>query len=187
MLQVSRGLAAAHAEGVVHRDLKRQNIMIDRQGRAAVMDFGIAQSAEAAGLVTQNATDSAGEAAHLTRLGSLLGTPRYMSPEQARAERVDHRSDLFTVGLIFYELVTGELPVPASVKEMLTDRRTRQIAPPVDPQIPDNPSEIIGRCLKLNPAERYHSADDLVRDLEIWLGLRKRHRPIAGCWRRWRS
>lgn len=176
LLQVSRGLAAAHAEGVVHRDLKPQNIMIDKQGRAAVMDFGIAHSVEEAGLIVRNAEAATGESPHLTRLGSLLGTPRYMSPEQARAEKVDKRSDLFTVGLILYELTTGDLPAAATLKEMLTDRSTKQIPAPIDPEIPRALSDIIGRCLRLNPAERYQSAEDLARDLEIWLGIRKRHK-----------
>jgi len=177
MLQVSRGLAAAHAEGVVHRDLKPQNIMIDKHGRVAVMDFGIAHSAEAAGLIAESPEDVPGESSALTRVGTLLGTPRYMSPEQARREKLDKRSDLFTVGLLLYELTTGGLPPAGPLKEMLQDRSTRQIPAPItaDPQIPRALSDIIVRCLRLNPAERYQSAEDLSRDLEIWLGLRKRH------------
>jgi eukaryotic-like serine/threonine-protein kinase len=178
MLQVCRGLAAAHHEGVVHRDLKPQNVMIDKQGRAAVMDFGIAHSIEAAALATAVADERNEPAAHLTRIGSLLGTPRYMSPEQARAEEVDRRSDLFTVGLMLYELTTGGLPSgPATVKDILRDRSTTQIRPPaeVDPQIPRALSDIVARCLKLEPAERYQSADEIVGELEIWLGIRKRH------------
>lgn len=177
MLQVCRGLSAAHAEGVVHRDLKPQNVMIDKQGRAAVMDFGIAHSTDMVAMAT--ATEAADEpASHLTRVGSLLGTPRYMSPEQARAQTVDRRSDLFTVGLMLYELTMGKLPpAPDTMRELLLDRQTNQIRPPVeiDPQIPKALSDIISRCLKLDPAARYQSADEIVRDLEIWLGIRKRH------------
>ncbi len=110
VLQVCHGLAAAHAEGVVHRDLKPQNVMIDKQGRVAVMDFGIAHSAEAAGLISPDATTGAQVADELTRMGAVVGTPRYMSPEQARSEKLDNRSDLFTTGLILYELTTGQLP-----------------------------------------------------------------------------
>jgi serine/threonine-protein kinase len=84
MLQVCRGLAAAHAEGVVHRDLKLENVMIGKQGRAAVMDFGIAASIDAAAIATAKGDAPAETAAHLTRVGALIGTPRYMSPEQAR-------------------------------------------------------------------------------------------------------
>jgi tetratricopeptide (TPR) repeat protein len=178
VLQVCRGLSAAHSEGVVHRDLKPQNVMIDKQGRAAVMDFGIAYSLEAAAVATVKAQSHDEPAAQLTRVGALLGTPRYMSPEQARGQGVDRRSDLFTVGLIFYELTMGGLPPgPATLREILRDRSTNQIPPPsaADPQMPRAVSDVIVRCLKLDPAERYQSADDIVRDLELWLGIRKLH------------
>src|SRR5437879_11862119 len=98
IIQVCGALDAAHAAGVVHRDLKPQNIRVDKQGRATVMDFGIARSMEVTGM---------------TQTGALLGTPEYMSPEQAKGEEVDARSDLFTVGIIFYELLTGKLPYQA--------------------------------------------------------------------------
>ncbi len=178
MLQVCRGLAAAHHEGVVHRDLKPQNVMIDKQGRAAVMDFGIAHSMDTVAVVTAKSEAHDDRPDHLTRLGALIGTPRYMSPEQARAEAVDRRSDLFTVGLMLYELTMGDLPRgPVTQLEVLKARSTTQIRPPVevDPQVPRALSDIIARCLKLNPAERYQSADQIVHDLEIWLGIRKRH------------
>ena len=116
-------------------------------------------------------------AAQLTQVGSLPGTPRYMSPEQARSEGVDRRSDLFTVGLMLYELTIGKLPPgPATLREILRDRGTNQIRPPVeiDPQMPRAFNDIIVRCLKLDPVERYQSSDEIVKDLEIWLGIRKR-------------
>src|SRR5260370_5606675 len=99
MLQVCAGLNAAHLENVIHRDLKPQNIMLEPQGRVLVMDFGLALSMEA----------SAG----MTRTGALMGTPDYMSPEQAKGDNVDARSDLFGLGIIFYELLTGKLPFEA--------------------------------------------------------------------------
>lgn len=179
MLQVCYGLSAAHAAGVVHRDLKPQNIMIDKQGRVAVMDFGIAHSIEVSAAMAKDAAAGDDAAAHLTQMGALLGTPRYMSPEQARCAKVDHRSDLFTAGLILYELTLGDLP-PARPKllEMLQDRGAKQIPPPIeaDPQIPRPLNNIIARCLQLDTTKRYQSADELARDLEIWLGVRKRHR-----------
>jgi tetratricopeptide (TPR) repeat protein len=178
ILQICRGLSAAHSEGVVHRDLKPQNVMIDKQGRAAVMDFGIAYSVEEAAIATVKNQSQDEEAAPLTRMSSWLGTPRYMSPEQARGQGVDRRSDLFTVGLIFYQLTIGELPPgPATLREILRERSTNQIPPPsaVDSQMPRAVNEIIARCLKLDLAERYQSADDIVRDLELWLGIRKPH------------
>src|SRR5437763_7340004 len=98
MHQVCLGLAAAHAEGVIHRDLKPGNIMRDQQGRVVVMDFGLARSLDGGGL---------------TQSGAMLGTMEYMSPEQARAESLDERSDLFTIGLILYALITGRTPYAA--------------------------------------------------------------------------
>ncbi len=100
--QVCLALEAAHAEGVVHRDLKPQNIMIDKQGKAAVMDFGIARSMEPGGM---------------TQTGMLVGTPDYMSPEQVMGEHVDARSDLFTLGVILYELLTGSIPYKADTTQ----------------------------------------------------------------------
>jgi eukaryotic-like serine/threonine-protein kinase len=178
MLQVCYGLAAAHGAGVVHRDLKPQNIMIDKQGRAAVMDFGIASSLETVALLAQASPASIDGPANLTRIGSLLGTPRYMSPEQARAEKLGVRSDLFTVGLILYELTTGHLPPrPAGLKDMLAERGIKQIPSPIeaDPQMPRALNDIITRCIQLDPAERYQSMEALIQDLETWLGIRKPH------------
>jgi len=96
--QVCRGLEAAHSEAVIHRDLKPQNIMMDRSGKITVMDFGIARSTAPGGM---------------THTGALIGTPEYMSPEQAKGEKLDARSDIFSVGIIFYELLTGNTPYKA--------------------------------------------------------------------------
>src|SRR5947209_9249560 len=155
MLQVCRGLAAAHAEGVIHRDLKPQNIMIDRQGRAAIMDFGIANSVRAGnGPPEEAAGDLDAASSNLTRLGALLGTPRYMSPQQAQRQKADHRSDLFTVGLIFYELLTGDVPCEGkNLNELLRNRATAPIAPVarVESGTPEALGRIVDRCLALDP------------------------------------
>jgi serine/threonine protein kinase/tetratricopeptide (TPR) repeat protein len=177
ILQVCKGLAAAHAEGVIHRDLKPQNVMLDKQGRAAVMDFGIAHSVDSKTFTAQVGQPYVPGQHGLTIIGALLGTPRYMSPEQARSRRVDARSDLFTVGLIFYELLTADVPgSKGSLGEVLRDRSTKQIKPPaeVDTSIPRPISDIVSRCVQLDPERRYQSAEGVVEDLEIWLGLRKR-------------
>jgi eukaryotic-like serine/threonine-protein kinase len=183
MLQVCYGLAAAHRQGIVHRDLKPQNIMIDKQGRVAVMDFGLAGSTETAALLKQAApsaskasASSVEESVILTRVGSLLGTPRYMSPEQARAEKIDLRSDLFTVGLILYELTVGKMPTSKKgLSELLGERGAKQMPSPIeaDPQIPRALNDIITRCVQLKPADRYESIEALIADLETWLGIRK--------------
>ena len=191
MLQVCYGLAAAHRQGIVHRDLKPQNIMIDKHGRVAVMDFGLAGSMETAALLAQAGpaavpsllSSTTETAASLTRVGSLLGTPRYMSPEQARAQKIDLRSDLFTVGLILYELTVGKMPTGnLGLTELLVDRGNRQIKAPIeaDPQMPRSLNDIIVRCVQLDPAARYQTIAALIQDLELWLGVRKKQ---AASWK----
>ena len=154
MVQVCQALEAAHTEGVVHRDLKPQNIMIDSQGRATVMDFGIARSMELTGM---------------TQTGALLGTPDYMSPEQAKGQEVDARSDLFTLGIIFYELLTGKTPYQADTVLGLLLKRTQERArPPIelDPAIPRYLNDVVVRCLEIDPQVRYQKAADIVADVE---------------------
>jgi tetratricopeptide (TPR) repeat protein/predicted Ser/Thr protein kinase len=154
--QVCLALEAAHTEGVVHRDLKPQNIMMDGQGRALVMDFGIARSLEAGGM---------------TQTGALIGTPEYMSPEQVRGEHVDARSDLFTLGVIFQEILTGQLPYQAETAMASMFKRTMEravAARELDKTIPPFISEIVGKCLEIDPAARFQSARELFDALESW-------------------
>ncbi|MBV9301667.1 MAG: protein kinase [Acidobacteriaceae bacterium] len=175
ILQACRGLAAAHSQGVIHRDLKPQNIMIDIRGRIAVMDFGIAFSTEVKDSGESNGNQTQHARADLTEIGALIGTPRYMSPEQARCEPVDASSDIFTVGLIFYELLTGKVPfLGATAKETLLKRTAEAPTPPVElnPEVPKRLNEIVLKCLEKEPARRYPSASELVHDLEVWLGIR---------------
>lgn len=154
--QVARGLEAAHAEGVVHRDLKPQNIMVDPAGKVSVMDFGIARSVDAAGM---------------TRTGALMGTPTYMSPEQAQGQKVDARSDLYTLGIIFYELLTGSPPFEAD-NAMATLVRRIQEKPKgpaeAEPSVPKPVNEIVLKMLAVRPEDRYQSAAEILRDLEAW-------------------
>jgi serine/threonine protein kinase/tetratricopeptide (TPR) repeat protein len=160
--QVCRALDAAHAEGVIHRDLKPQNIMVDKHGRVAVMDFGIARSRELPGL---------------TQTGVLVGTPEYMSPEQAKGEEIDSRSDLFSLGIIFYELLTGKSPYEATNSVAALLKRTRERAVPplkLDPAIPKYMNDIVVRCLEIDPQRRYARAQDMLWDLEA------RHGPRQG-------
>jgi tetratricopeptide (TPR) repeat protein len=141
---------------VVHRDLKPQNVMIDPQERALIMDFGIARA-------TSSST--------MTRTGALMGTPVYMSPEQAKGTTVDARSDVYTLGIIFYELVTGTVPFKAdNVMTMLLMRCQQKPQPPIElePSIPQTVNDIILKCLGTEPEERYQSAKELFRDLEIY-------------------
>jgi len=161
--QVCLALETAHSEGVVHRDLKPQNIMIDRMGRAAVMDFGIARSVEAGGM---------------TQTGMLVGTPDYMSPEQVMGERVDVRSDLFAIGVILYESLSGSLPYKSESPQAAMYKRTREAAMPlnrVEPSVPPLLSDIVAKCLQIDPKLRYQSAGEIRGDLEAW-----RHGAEAG-------
>ena len=154
--QVCLALEAAHAEEVVHRDLKPQNIMLDQQGRALVMDFGIARSLEVGGM---------------TQTGALIGTPEYRSPEQVRGEHVDARSDLFTLGVIFQEILTGMLPYQADTAMASMFKRTRERAVSVrqlDPGVPPYLSDIVAKCLEIEPQDRFQSARELYDALQAW-------------------
>jgi tetratricopeptide (TPR) repeat protein len=158
--QVARGLDAAHAEGVIHRDLKPQNIMIDAAGKASVMDFGIARSVDASSM---------------TRTGAILGTPAYMSPEQAQGLRVDARSDLYMLGVIFYELLTGKLPFETEHPMAALVRRIHE-APAatieIDPTVPKPVNAIVMKMLATKPEARYQSASELLADLDAWEAVR---------------
>lgn len=154
--QVCLALEAAHAEGVVHRDLKPQNIMIDNQGKAVVMDFGIARSLGGEGL---------------TITGALVGTPEYMSPEQVKGDDIDGRSDIFTLGIIFYELLTGKMPFRAETVQRSMYKRTVERSIPAkaeDASVPPYLSEVVSKCLELDPQNRYQTARELWNDLETW-------------------
>ncbi len=154
--QVCRALDSAHSEGVIHRDLKPQNIMRDKYGRIVVMDFGLARSLGDSGM---------------TQTGAIVGTIEYMSPEQALGSTLDQRSDIFSVGLIFYELLTGKAPYEADTAIASLMKRTREearSASDVDASVPRSLSAIVSRCLEREPANRYHSAVELLQQLTAW-------------------
>ncbi len=158
MQQVCQALEAAHNVGVIHRDLKPQNIMQETTGRILVMDFGLARTMEGDGM---------------TQTGALVGTMEYMSPEQALGKELDQRSDLFTAGLILYELLTGSMPFKAESALASLIRRTQERAIPVsdlDRTIPGHLSAVVSKCLERDPALRYQSASEMLRDLDAWQG-----------------
>jgi len=161
MRQVCRALEAAHAVGVIHRDLKPQNIMRDKQGRVVVMDFGLARLLDSEGGMTQT--------------GAIVGTMEYMSPEQGLGKPLDERSDLFAVGLIFYELLTGKMPYKADSALASLVKRTHERAAPVSDQsasIPRALSDIVGKCLEPKVQDRYQHVGEILTDLEAWQGGR---------------
>ncbi len=160
MQQVCRALEAAHTVGVIHRDLKPQNIMRDKTGRILVMDFGLARTLEGDGM---------------TQSGALVGTMEYMSPEQALGKPLDQRSDIFALGLIFYEMLTGQMAFKAdSALASLIKRTQEQVAPVSDhdASIPRSVSSIVQKCLERDLELRYKTAAELLADLETWQGKR---------------
>ena len=159
IVQICRALEAAHGEGVIHRDLKPQNIMLDANGRAYVMDFGIARSAYLPGM---------------TQTGALVGTPEYMSPEQAKGEKIAERSDLFSLGVILYELLIGQSPWYSDTPLATLWRRIQEKAKPlteIDPSIPAPLSDIVAKALEIEPENRYANAGEFAQALETWLGV----------------
>jgi len=158
MKEAADALSAAHQQGVIHRDVKPDNILLDgTRGRVMVTDFGIAKALSS-------------EGGTLTEAGVAIGTPAFMSPEQAAGDReIDGRSDLYSLGVVGYQMITGELPfqapsVPALLMKQITERPT-----PIDRKRPETPvelSQIVMRCLEKDPDDRWPTADALRRALE---------------------
>ena len=154
--QVCQALDAAHNVGVIHRDLKPQNIMQDPTGRILVMDFGLARTVEGDGM---------------TQTGAIVGTMEYMSPEQALGKNLDQRSDIFALGLILYEMLTGKTPFHAESALAGLIKRTQERATPVsdiDAQIPGALSGIVSKCLERDLDQRYQNVTAILADLNSW-------------------
>ena len=151
--QVGEGLAEAHRLGVIHRDLKPQNIMIDREGNVRIMDFGIARSLKVKGL---------------TGAGAVIGTPEYMSPEQIEGQEVDNRSDIYSLGIILYEMATGRLPFEGDTfLSVALKQKTEQPRNPseLNIQLPEDLNRLILRCLEKSAEKRYQKVEDLLAEL----------------------
>ena len=155
-IEIAKGLAAAHERGLIHRDIKPSNIWIEEPtGRVKILDFGLARATQ--------------DEMRLTQTGLVMGTPEYMAPEQAEGTKVDERSDLYSLGCVIYELLTGNPPFTGpSVMSILRAVATEDAAPvrKLNPEVPADLAKIVMRLLAKSPDDRYSSAAEVVQDLE---------------------
>jgi serine/threonine protein kinase/Tol biopolymer transport system component len=159
--QIGSALEEAHSHGIIHRDLKPSNILLARDGRPVLADFGIAK------IITGP------QEAGITQAGTSIGTPEYMSPEQAMGAKVDRRSDIYSLGVVLYRLLTGRLPFERDSNLGILIAHTRDLPPPprsYNPQIPAPVEAVIMRCLEKDPARRFQTASDMVNALQQAIG-----------------
>jgi serine/threonine protein kinase/ABC-type sugar transport system substrate-binding protein len=159
--QIASGLSYAHSKGVIHRDLKPSNIMLDDAGNAYLTDFGLAKLAESTGEITKS--------------GTIVGTPAYMSPEQLRGDPLDHRSDIYSLGVILYNMLAGRLPFDTTSSDLVSVIYQHLEKPPIppsefNPNIPPEVEAVILRALEKDRDARYNTADEMARALNLALG-----------------
>jgi serine/threonine protein kinase len=163
--QIADGLSAAHARGVIHRDIKPENIFLTNDGRAKILDFGIARIGPRPGDITTGAAARGGTSSQF-----IMGTAGYMSPEQVRGKTIDFRTDIFSLGAVFYEMLTGRRAFdrPAMVETMTSVLKDDPSRFPETEKIPGEIRPFVFRSLEKDPADRYQTARDLLLDLRAF-------------------
>jgi len=178
-VQMAQALAAAHDKGIVHRDLKPENVFVTRDGRLKVLDFGLAKRDVAAG---DGSETSSPTAARPTEPGAVLGTVGYMSPEQVRGQPADARSDLFSLGTVLYEMLSGQRAFARETSAETMTAILREEPPDLATTVeglPPSLARIVGHCLEKRPEERFQSARDLAFDLSSLSDSQVRHERVA--------
>ena len=160
--QLAEGLQEAHESGIVHRDIKSANVMVDTKGKAKILDFGLAKLAGHT---------------RLTRTATIMGTVAYMSPEQARGESVDHRTDIWSLGVVLYEMLTGKLPFDANNEAVMIHKILHESPAEVttlNPETPPGLDVVVSRAMAKEKEDRYASISELLQDIRNFRSLQPR-------------